>query len=120
MTTEQTLIALERAGWAALAEGRGVQFYEEVFLDDGLMLLPVGAFNKTDSLEGLSSAPPWASYDLRNLRTLQLSSDVASVIYEIEAQRTGQPVYKAALSSTYVQRHGAWKLALHTQTPLTT
>jgi hypothetical protein len=32
---EQTLIALERAGWEALAGGRGVAFYQDVFLDEG-------------------------------------------------------------------------------------
>jgi Domain of unknown function (DUF4440) len=114
---EQALIALERAGWEALAGGRGVAFYRDVFLDDGLMLLPVGAFGKTEALQGLASAPPWDSYELRHLRVLPLSDGTASVVYAVEARRAGQSPYRAVMSSTYVRRQGTWKLALHTQTP---
>jgi uncharacterized protein DUF4440 len=114
---EQTLIALERAGWQALAAGRGVAFYQDVLLDEGLMIFPVGAFGKGDALQGLASAPPWDTYDLRSIRVLQLSEASASVIYAVEAQRAGQPTYQAVMSSTYVLRQATWKLALHTQTP---
>jgi hypothetical protein len=119
MNLEQTLIALERAGWAALAAGTGVQFYADTFTENGLMVLPVGVFGKTDALHGLSAAPPWASFDLQNLRVLPLTDAAASVIYTVEAKRPGQPLYRAAMSSTYVQHDCTWKLALHTQTPLT-
>lgn len=119
MDLEQTLIGLERAGWAALATGTGVQFYADTFVDTGLMVLPVGVFGKTDALHGLAAAPPWATFDLQHLRVLPLTDDVASVLYTAEAQRPGQPLYRAAMSSTYVKRDGTWKLALYTQTPLT-
>ena len=114
---EQTLIALERAGWEALTGGRGVAFYQEVFLDEGLMLFPVGTFGKADALQALATAPPWARYELRQLRVLPLSESTASVVYDVEASRAEQPPYRAVMSSTYVWRQGTWKLALHTQTP---
>jgi hypothetical protein len=114
---EQTLIALERAGWEALAGGRGLAFYQDVFVDEGLMLFPTGALSKADVLQGLASAPPWDSYQLRHLRVLPLSDGTASVVYAVEARRAGQPPYRAVMSSTYVWRQGTWKLALHTQTP---
>jgi Domain of unknown function (DUF4440) len=114
---EQTLIALERAGWEALVSGRGVAFYQDVFLDDGVMIFPIGAFGKAAALQGLASAPPWDSYELHDIRVLPLSETTGSVVYTVEARRQGQPAYRAVMSSTYALHEGTWKLALHTQTP---
>jgi Domain of unknown function (DUF4440) len=113
----QALIAVERAGWEALAAGRGVAFYQDVLLDEGLMVFPVGAFGKAEALQGIAGAPPWDRYELRDLRVIALGREAASVVYRVEAERAGYPVYRAIMSSTYVRQQGAWKLVLHTQTP---
>ena len=115
---EHTLIALERAGWEALTAGRGVAFYQDVLVDDGLMIFPVGVFGKAEALQGLATAPPWNRYELRDLRVLALGAEAATVVYAVEAQRADQQVYRALMSSTYVRQQGSWKLALHTQTPI--
>jgi hypothetical protein len=114
---EQTLIGLERAGWEALASDRGVRFYQDVLLDTGVMIFPVGVFGKAEALQGIASAPPWDRYELREVRVLRLGESAASVVYAVEAQRADQPAYRARMSSTYVRREDGWKLALHTQTP---
>jgi hypothetical protein len=66
----------------------------------------------------MAAAPPWSHYELRNEQVVQLSTDAACVLYEAMAERAGQPVYHAWMTSTYVQHAGRWKLALHTQTPV--
>jgi hypothetical protein len=115
---EQTLRDLEEEGWAALSSGRGVEFYNEHFVADGVMVFPTGAYTRAQALEGIAAAPPWSEYELRNLQVLHLSTDAACVVYEAIAQRAGQPVYHAWMTSTYVQSAAKWKLALHTQTPI--
>jgi hypothetical protein len=52
------------------------------------------------------------------VKVLRLADGAASVVYRVEAQRADQPAYRALMSSTYIRVDGAWKLALHTQTPL--
>jgi hypothetical protein len=52
---ERDLTQLEHAGWAALAAGGGARFYEDVFLDFGLMIFPMGTFGKSEALEGLAA-----------------------------------------------------------------
>ena len=118
MTVEQAVVALEREGWRALAAGRGRDFYEEVLLDDAVMVFPVGAFGKAESLQGLAGAAPWDAYELRDVRVVHPVEGTATVVYSVVADRKGQPAYRALMSSTYVCCEGKWRLALHTQTPV--
>jgi hypothetical protein len=39
------------------------------------------------------------------------------VVYSVVARRDRQEPYSAVISSAYVLRDGAWKLAFHQQTP---
>jgi hypothetical protein len=43
--------------------------------------------------------------------------DCGVVVYTVTAQRAGEEAYQAVMSSTFVRREGAWKLAFHQQTP---
>jgi Domain of unknown function (DUF4440) len=60
---------------------------------------------------------PWASHTLEDPHVLPVTDDVAVVTYGVVAQREGAPTYSALISSTYVRRDDAWRLALHQQTP---
>ena len=51
------------------------------------------------------------------MRVCWLSDASVALTYDVEAQRTGDPLYRAIMTSTYVQRGGQWLLMLHTQTP---
>jgi hypothetical protein len=112
------LEALERAGWDALSTREGAAFYERVMADDGVMLFPMGLFDRAASLDAIRSAPPWASYQLQSIGVSHPATDVGIVVYRAVAQREGEEPYIAWMSSTYVRdSSGAWRMALHQQSP---
>jgi hypothetical protein len=118
---DQGLVELEQRGWGALVDGSGADFYEQLMADDGFMLLPeVGLVDKAAAVEGLRGALPWSWFDLGDTRVVHAGDGVAVVVYTVSAQRDGQPVYQALMSSTYTRREGRWTLLLHQQTPLPT
>jgi len=50
-------------------------------------------------------------------KELELTDSTAIVAYRAKARR-GDMDYDALLNSTYVRENGAWRLALHQQTPV--
>lgn len=111
------LVDLERQGWEALSSGRGGGYYREHLTQDALMAFAFGVVGRDDAIEAIESAPPWASYEIRDPRVIPLTPDSGVVVYGVTAQRTGQSPYTATISSTFVRRDGAWRLAFHQQTP---
>ncbi len=93
-------------------------FYGEVLAARVLMLLPGGMVldDRAVALDSMSGAP-WDTYALHDERVTELGADAAVVTYRVEAARDGQP-YEALVSSTYVTEDGAWRLAIHQQTPV--
>jgi hypothetical protein len=119
MGLRETLSGLEEEGWKALSEGRAAEFYEREMVEEAVMLLPMPVvLDKAEAVAAMSQAPPWASFSIEEPRLLRLGPDSASLVYRATAQREGSPRYRALFTSTYVRRSGAWKLALHQQTPL--
>jgi hypothetical protein len=120
MPITDEIIDLERRGWEALAtDGQAATaFYEEVLDDDPVVLLPGGMVVKdraaiVDSMSGAA----WSRYDLEDLDARALGDGAATVTYGVVAEREGADPYSALIASTYVRRDGAWRLALHQQTP---
>jgi hypothetical protein len=112
------LIALEERGWEALAAGTGAALYAEVCTDDALMVFPGGMVLDRDGVVGsLRDSPPWAGYDLYDLRVVPLGDGAGVVVYRAEARRDGEEPYRAVMASTYVRVGGRWRLAMHQQTP---
>ena len=120
MTVREGLLGLERAAWGALAsDGEAAAgFYREVLADEVLMLLPGGLVidDRTEVIDSMRGAP-WSSFELADERVIELSDTSAVVVYQAIARRQGSE-YQAWFSSTYIRRNGAWKLALHQQTPI--
>ena len=115
----ETLSGLEEEGWKALSEGRAAEFYEREMVEEAVMVLPMPVvLDKAGAVAAMSQAPPWASFSIEEPRLLRLGPDSASLVYRATAQREGSPRYRALMTSTYVRRSGAWKLALHQQTSL--
>ncbi len=113
------LLELERRGWQALSTDGEVAatFYDEVLARNVLFLLPGGAViderpQVIESMRGVA----WDAFDLSDERVFELTPDCAVVAYRAAARRGGAD-YEATVNSTYVQRKGSWKLALHQQTP---
>jgi hypothetical protein len=88
MDLEETLIEAERAGWNALTTAEGAAYYRER-----------------------------AQFEMRDPRVVTLTDASGVVVYSVVARRAGEEPYSAIVSSTFVRRGAAWKLAFHQQTP---
>lgn len=113
------LIELEEQGWRALStEGdAGKDFYASVLREDAVMLFPGGMriVGRERVLQSLG-AQPWNSFRIENAQVVSLSTNAATLVYTVTAQRTGCEPYVALVSSTYV-RSESWQLVVHQQTP---
>jgi uncharacterized protein (TIGR02246 family) len=108
---------LERRGWEALSGADGAAFYANLMADDGLMVFPGSVLDRQQSLRAIAGAPPWASYDLEDVRVIEAGPDGAVVTYRAIARREGEAPYRAWMSSVYARRDGGWRLVLHQQSP---
>jgi hypothetical protein len=114
------LLDLERRAWTALSTaGAAAAFYHDVLADTVLMLLPGGTvIDDRDVVIESMGGTPWSSFELSDERVLELSPTSAIVAYRATAVREGTE-YEALFNSTYVRdERGAWRLALHQQTPV--
>jgi hypothetical protein len=114
------LIELERAAWTALSTSgeAAAEFYSTVLADAVLMLLPGGMVidDRAQVIDSMRGAP-WDSFELSDERVLELNADSAVVAYRATARRQDID-YTALFNSTYVRVDGAWRLAVHQQTPV--
>ena len=103
--------------------GAGRALYEEALADPSLMVVPgpppldrAAALDAAAQSEGGAG---WTSHEIHDgARLLRLGPDVVSITYRATAVRDGQDPYHALFTSVYVREGGAWKLALHQQTPV--
>ncbi|MDQ1396334.1 MAG: hypothetical protein QOG64_1593, partial [Acidimicrobiaceae bacterium] len=113
-------VELERSAWQALSSSgaAAAAFYERVLATRVLMLLP-GGLVIDDRAEVISSmrGAPWDSFEFADERVVPLGRDSAVVVYRARARR-GSTSYEALFNSTYIREDGAWRLALHQQTPV--
>ena len=119
MTLEQTLIDLERAGWEALSKpGEGARFYDEQLTEDALMVFGFGLLDRAGAIEAMASAPPWSTFRIEEPRVVELGDGAAVLTYLATAQREGDEEYVGRTTSVYTRANGAWRMALHQQTPV--
>ena len=113
------LIELERAGWASLCDGTGDDFYGQAMTDDGVMVLTNGSvMTREEVVAALGQAPPWASYQIDDVRVVPIGEDSAALVYVGTGHCDGDtPPFVGVMSSVYVERGGRWKLVLYQQTP---
>lgn len=110
-------IELEHAGWASLCDGSGSEFYGQTMTADGLMVLANGeVMSRDDVIDALRNAPPWESYSIDGLRTIEISADVNALVYTGTGRRDDGSAFVAVMTSVYVRREDDWKLALYQQT----
>ena len=119
MTGSTELVALETDGWEALSAdpAAAAEFYGRVLDDEVVMLLPGGMrLADRETILGSMGGAPWSSFALEDPQVVPLGADGALVVYGVVAEREGA-TYSALVSSAYVRRDGAWRLAFHQQTP---
>jgi hypothetical protein len=109
------LISIERRGWEALCSKDAASYYRQHMTEDALMAFPFGVMNKEEALSAMAAAAPWSRYEMQDPRVVRLGPDSGVVAYSVIAQREGEDPFSAVLSSTFVRRHGEWKLAFHQQ-----
>lgn len=115
----EELLDLERRGWESLCDGTGADFYGRIMTSDGVMVLAHGhALDREAVIDSLDKAPPWGTYEIADERLVVLDADHAVLTYTGRAQREGEVVFAALMSSVYTRRAGAWRLALYQQTPI--
>jgi hypothetical protein len=117
--TKSALLDLERRGWDSLCNSTGAQFYGDLMIDDGIMVLANGAVMDRDAVvASLEHAPPWQSYDIEDVRLVDAGAESAAIVYVGTGYRDGdQPAFVGVMSSVYVRQDGRWRLALYQQTP---
>lgn len=109
---------IERAGWDALCEGRGAEFYGRLMTPDGLMVLAHGAVLERDEVvSSLAEAPRWSSYSISEVREVDQGPEATALVYRGEARRPGATL-AAWMTSCYVRQDGDWRLAVYQQTPI--
>ena len=115
------LLRLERKGWEALSTSGAAaeSFYAENLAEDVLVLLPGGTvLDDREQVIKSMGGSPWTSFKLSDERVLELVDGCAVVAYRATAHREGRESYTALFNSTYVREGGAWRLAIHQQTPV--
>jgi hypothetical protein len=119
--TLDALLELERAGWSSLCDGTGDKFYGRLMSDNAVMVLANGGVLDRDAvIAALGKSPPWARYELDNVRLIELDSDTAALVYTGTGFRgDGSEPFVGAMSSVYRRSTVGWKLALYQQTPVT-
>lgn len=74
--------------------------------------------SQRDVVEALRDAPPWAAYEIDDVRLVQLGENSGAVVYVGTGHRGGdEGPFVGVMTSVYVRRGGDWKLALYQQTP---
>ena len=100
----------------ALARGDGAT-YRAHLLEDALVIVPGMVLDREACAAAIDASPGWDEVVLSDTRLLAAADGVAALVYRFDGDR-GDMHYAALMASTYVRRDGAWKLALHQQTPL--
>ena len=116
MTVQTDLLAIERRFWTGDAD-----FYRHN-LDDRCLTAfteAAGVAGKDEIADSVGAAKRWRDLEIDVRGLVEPTNDVAILTYQADATRqNGEP--SALVSSGYVKRNGAWKMAFHQQTPLTT
>jgi hypothetical protein len=112
----ETIIEIERGFWKAAGDRDA---YAADLAADVVHILPgLGVMDRDAVLGAVAEADPWASFEIADARLVAVGDAAAALVYRARACRPGQPDYRAAITSLYRHDGGAWRLALHQQTPL--
>jgi hypothetical protein len=119
MSLETQLLEVEKRLWRNDAE-----LYHDNLTDEALLVFPeTGVITRDVAVDAIllenAGGRRWAEVDFEEVRSVQLTEDVALLTYRVSARWEHEASeYPALASSVYVKREGAWKLAFHQQSPL--
>lgn len=110
------LLHEEHAGWRAVCEGRGGEYYYRAMTRDAVFIVPGRVIDRETVVESFEGAPPWDGYEIKDARVIRLPEG-GVLAYRAIATR-GSQTYDAWMSTTYLRRDGGWAVAAHQQTPV--
>lgn len=119
MELARELLEVERKLWR-----NDVDLYRDNLVEEALLVFPeTGVIGREFALEAIrienTAGSRWAEVDFDDVRVLPLLPDVAVLAYKVTARWEHETSEMTALaSSVYVKRDGAWKVALHQQSPI--
>lgn len=117
-----TPLELEHDGWRALCGSSAADFYGAIMRQDALMVLANGQTMTRDQVvEALSQAPPWASYEISDERTVELGDDTVVLTYVGTGHRDEGTAFRGVMSSVYERDDSSdagWTLVLYQQTEI--
>ena len=109
------LVSIEQELWVG-----GPEAYRQN-LDDACLIAftqMAGVSSREDIARTVEGGERWRDLDIEVVDVLQPAPEVAILTYRASAVRGTTETYHALVSSAYVKRDGAWKLAFHQQTPI--
>ena len=116
---DNELIELEHRGWVALCGPSGAEFYDRLMTDEAMMVFAFGTLDRAASIEAIRAAPPWRTFRIESASVVHPAPDIGILVYRATARRGEGDEYRAWMSSAYVRdADGAWRLALHQQSPV--
>ncbi len=111
---QSQLLALERAFWT-----EGPEFYQSHADRQCLVAFPgMSTVLTPTELAATVKGSRWETPGIAVKGFIQPTPDTALLTYEAQATKTGTGEYCAVVSSLYVRRGDAWKLAFHQQAPV--
>jgi Domain of unknown function (DUF4440) len=119
MNRNQELTEIERTLWRNDAE-----IYGRTFLPDALLIFSeVGRIDLESALNAIrgenAAGHHWAEVIFADVRSLTILEDVALLSYVATARwNYKEDVEKVLCTTLYVKRDGAWRVAVHQQTPV--
>ena len=114
---ENELKEQEQVLWEATARADG-DYYRANVTDGALFVFPFLIMGKAECADAVDSAGGWSSFTIDDARVVPFGEDAGIVVYKATAQRGDKQPYVAYMSTGYVRRDAAWKVAFHQQTPL--
>lgn len=114
MSLQDDLLKIERSFWTG-----GPEAYEKNADAQCLVVFTeMARVMRRDDIARTAEKGRWKDVEITPKGLAELSDDSAVVTYECAARRKDDKPYHALVSSAYVRRGEAWKLAFHQQTPL--
>ncbi|WP_345216654.1 hypothetical protein [Georgenia halophila] len=112
MATLDDLLDLDRE----LATGNG-ETYRRLCLPQAVFVLPGMMLDLEQCAEAMDSSPGWDEVDISDGRLLPAGQGGYAVVYTFVGRR-GQDVYRATMTTLYLEHDGEPRAVLHQQTPL--
>lgn len=113
MTLLDELTELENGFWHATTDAG---YYGRHMREDGLAVFAGAVMTKGQAIASTEgdAASGWEDVAVTDARLLEISPEVAALVYEGSASRRGTP-YRATCASVYARQDGAWRMVLHQQ-----